>query len=277
VLLNLITNACQAMAETGGVLTIATAPHDDAIRIEVADTGPGVAPHVRNRIFDPFFTTKPVGKGTGLGLSVAHGIMRAHGGGIWLDESATDGARFVLELPPRTAPEPQSGRAETPLPSEHKILVVDDEPEIAEVLGALLEQLGATVVIALSAREARACLAEATFDLVTLDLVMPEESGADLWRTLAREQPEVAARVVFVTGNIDPAMQRFVDGTGRPDARQTVHARGAQERRQFGGGLDGPLRILPLEPDCAGEARARRNPISWGSRECGGSRRSRPG
>jgi len=216
VLLNLVTNAYQAMGTTGGVLTITTAADSGVIRLAVADSGPGVPVEIRTRIFDPFFTTKPVGQGTGLGLSVVHGIVAAHEGRIWLDESVMGGARFVVELPLRAAPDTSPVVVSASVPEGCAILVVDDEPEVAEVLRALFELLGAKVAIALSAREARERLAAESFDMVTLDLVMPDVSGADLWRELARDRPEVAARVAFITGNIDPAMQEFVRSTGRP-------------------------------------------------------------
>jgi len=216
VLLNLVTNAYQAMGATGGVLTITTAADSGVIRLAVADSGPGVPVEIRTRIFDPFFTTKPVGQGTGLGLSVVHGIVAAHEGRIWLDESVMGGARFVVELPLRAAPDTSPVVVSASVPEGCAILVVDDEPEVAEVLRALFELLGAKVAIALSAREARERLAAESFDMVTLDLVMPDVSGADLWRELARDRPEVAARVAFITGNIDPAMQEFVRSTGRP-------------------------------------------------------------
>jgi C4-dicarboxylate-specific signal transduction histidine kinase/ActR/RegA family two-component response regulator len=217
-LLNVIANACQAMGEAGGVLTVTTSTRAGVIRIEMADTGPGVAPEIRTRIFDPFFTTRPVGKGTGLGLSVAHGIVAAHDGRIWLDESESPGARFVVELPVRGAQPvttPVVTEPATPAAGRNA-LVVDDDALVSQVLAALLQQLGMNVVVARSARDARERLAETTFDLITLDLVMPGESGDQFWQSLARERPQAAARAIFITGDVDDAMQTFLDSTGRP-------------------------------------------------------------
>ena len=216
VLLNLVTNAFQAMEESGGRLTVRSRLFGGRLHMEVEDTGPGVPAEVRTRIFDPFFTTKPVGKGTGLGLSVAHGIVSAHDGRIWVEEAPGGGARFAVDLPVRSAAPPVSNAEELPVPHDSRILVVDDEEHVAQVLGDLLEEMGARVEIRNSAREAHDLLVRERFDLIALDVVMPGENGTDLWRRLHAERPEAAARVVFVTGNVDPSIQAFIDSTGRP-------------------------------------------------------------
>ena len=216
VLLNLITNAFQAMEESGGRLSVRSRLSAGRLRVEVEDSGPGVPPDVRTRIFDPFFTTKPVGKGTGLGLSVAHGIVSAHEGRIWVEDGAGGGARFVIELPVRAA-SPQTGEWEPPgVPNDARVLVVDDEPHVAQVLGDLLEELGIHVEVTHSAGEARERLARERFDLITIDVIMPGENGVELWRRLHAADPGAASRVVFVTGNVDPSMQASVEATGRP-------------------------------------------------------------
>ncbi|MBM3475626.1 MAG: response regulator [Armatimonadetes bacterium] len=101
VLSNVIGNACQAMGEAGGVLTVAGHVADDTISLRVSDTGPGIPEDVLPRIFDPFFTTKGVGQGTGLGLSVSHGIVHDHGGEIVAGNGAQGGAVFTIRLPIR--------------------------------------------------------------------------------------------------------------------------------------------------------------------------------
>ena len=216
VFLNLFSNALQAMEESGGTLTVRSRLHGPRLRIEVEDTGPGVPAEVRSRIFDPFFTTKAVGKGTGLGLSVAHGIVSAHEGKLWMEDGGAGGARFVIELPLRAAT-PQVGEPEAPsLPPDARVLVVDDEDHVAQVLADLLSELGVHVEITHSAREARTRLARERFDLITVDVIMPEENGVELWHRLHADDPALAARVVFVTGNIDSSIQATVDATGRP-------------------------------------------------------------
>jgi len=99
VILNLLANAEQAMQATGGEGRVRLGFDEEVVSVEVADTGPGVAPDVMARIFEPFFTTKPVGGGTGLGLSISHGIIRAHGGDIRAENRPGGGARFWFELP----------------------------------------------------------------------------------------------------------------------------------------------------------------------------------
>ena len=122
----------------------------------------------------------------------------------------------MIDLPIRAAAPPVSESETPPVPRDSRILVVDDEEHVAQVLGDLLEELGARVEITHSARAARGLLARERFDLITLDVIMPGESGVDLWRELHAEDPSMAARVVFVTGNVDPSIQAAVDSTGRP-------------------------------------------------------------
>ena len=216
VVLNLVTNAFQAMAETGGRLTLRSRLAGGRLRLDVEDTGPGVPAEIRPRIFDPFFTTKPVGQGTGLGLSVAHGIVAAHEGRVWVEDGPGGGARFVVELPVRTSMPAVADTDEAPIPRDARILVVDDEEHVAQVLGDLLQELGVEVTIAHSARAARDLLARERFHLITLDVIMPGENGTEFWRRLRTEHPDAAARVVFVTGNVDPSILDFVESTGRP-------------------------------------------------------------
>jgi signal transduction histidine kinase len=106
VVMNLVTNAIDACSENGRV-SVRTGPaggaEKGAIRIEVADTGKGIPPEIRQKIFDPFFTTKAIGQGTGLGLSISYGIVRDHGGTIEVDSEVGKGTTFVVTLP-RSSP-----------------------------------------------------------------------------------------------------------------------------------------------------------------------------
>jgi signal transduction histidine kinase len=104
VVMNLVTNAIDA-TDIGGKVAVRSAPGVNGdIRIEVADTGKGIPPEIRERIFDPFFTTKPIGQGTGLGLSISYGIVRDHGGTIEVDSEVGRGTKFVVTLPLKFAP-----------------------------------------------------------------------------------------------------------------------------------------------------------------------------
>jgi signal transduction histidine kinase len=97
-LLNLMSNALDAMAD-GGTLTIRVLPHDSGVRIEVGDTGTGIAPDLIDRIFEPWVTTKPEGHGTGLGLSIVRSVIAEHRGTIRVHSAAGEGATFAIELP----------------------------------------------------------------------------------------------------------------------------------------------------------------------------------
>ncbi|MCJ2163274.1 MULTISPECIES: PAS domain-containing sensor histidine kinase [unclassified Pseudodesulfovibrio] len=112
VLLNLITNAIQAMEPEGGILTISCGMKEDHAVIKVADTGPGIPAANLNRIFDPFFTTKPVGKGSGLGLSICYGIIHQMGGEIDVESTVGKGTRFTLRLPLSLAPKQRENQQE---------------------------------------------------------------------------------------------------------------------------------------------------------------------
>lgn len=113
VFLNVINNAYDAMYEAhgGGTLVVRTYKRRNRVAIEFLDDGPGVPASIQEKIFDPFFTTKEVGKGTGLGMSLSYGIVREHGGRIYLDQSYQTGAKFVIELPLRATPPPPSSKA----------------------------------------------------------------------------------------------------------------------------------------------------------------------
>ncbi len=99
VVMNIVANAADALAETGGTITIATRERKGQAVIEIGDTGPGIAPELRQRLFEPFFTTKDVGAGTGLGLAIAYGVVKAHKGTIAIGESAGGGALFTVTVP----------------------------------------------------------------------------------------------------------------------------------------------------------------------------------
>ncbi len=223
VFLNLLVNAGQAVGEGGADrhairVTSRTAPDGWAV-VEVADDGPGIDEAVRPRIFEPFFTTKPIGAGTGLGLSVCHGIVTGLGGRIEVESAPGAGALFRVLLPPAApaaAPPPPAPPPPRPEGARARILVIDDEPLIGSTIRRLLS---AHEVVALSApREALDRLsAGEPFDLVLCDLMMPELSGMELWEALAAARPELARRVVFMTGGaFTDRAREFLAAVGQP-------------------------------------------------------------
>src|SRR5581483_6165324 len=227
VLLNLVLNAEHAAREIadGGPaarprIRLALGRAGDAVRLTVSDNGPGIPPDVLPRIFEPFYTTKPVGQGTGLGLSICYSIVAAHHGRIWAESEPGRGATFVVELPAyegAAAPPPPPGPP--PRPRRGRILVIDDEPDVAATLRELLETLDQEVTVALGGEAGWRLLREQAgkWDLVVLDLKMPDLSGQRLWERIVGGDVDVARRVVFVTGDtVDPDTQQFLAATGRP-------------------------------------------------------------
>ena len=172
--------------------------------IEVEDNGPGMAEEVRKRIFEPFFTTKPQGVGTGVGLSVSLGIVTAHGGRIEVRSAPGEGTCFAVLLPMPTAM-PAAIEVETAASAapamRGRVLVVDDEPEIAELVAEHLRRDGLTVEVVASGRKALLRLQSEPFDVVVSDLRMPDLDGPSLVAALRQQHPELARRVVLITGD----------------------------------------------------------------------------
>jgi signal transduction histidine kinase len=224
VVLNLVANAHHALRQmpVPRLLRVATrnAPDRHAVQLSVVDTGPGIPAEVLGRIFDPFFTTKPPGQGTGLGLSLSHGIIEEHGGSIQVDSTPGRGATFLIELPvgaaPAVAPAPPEVRAAV-TPGPKRILVVDDEAEVAGLLVDLLQSEGHEVDVASNGSEALAKIQARAYDLILSDTKMPVLDGQGFFQELERRHPELRRRVAFVTGDVLSVDKRaFVERIGAP-------------------------------------------------------------
>jgi CheY-like chemotaxis protein len=211
-LTNLVLNALDAMP-AGGRLTLTTGREGTRVRCTVEDTGVGMADEVRRRVFEPFFTTKGQ-KGSGLGLSVAYGVVARHGGDIECESRPGTGSTFTIRLPvgeirhepPVATPVPEPPRGLT-------ILVIDDEPEVRQVLVDLLTRRGHTIVAEPDGPSGLARLADRTFDLVITDLGMPGLSGWDVAGVVKRHG---RTPVALITGwsdqlDLDEARARHVD------------------------------------------------------------------
>lgn len=208
VFLNLVINAQHAMENEGGVLTVSSAflPDGKRISISVKDTGTGIAPENLTRIFDPFFSTKSEGKGTGLGLSTAYGIVTNHYGEIKVVSAPGNGTEMIVILPvstPVTLPEKPAVLTATKcaMPTAirgHRILVVDDEQHIRDILSETLRDAGYTVETAPNGEEGVLKLRSGSFDLILLDIRMPIHSGLDVLKLLRRNGG--GPPVVIITG-----------------------------------------------------------------------------
>ena len=222
VVLNLLTNAEQALHGYPGVkrIVLATRRHGGRLQLVVSDSGPGIPPEALDQVFNPFFTTKAVGEGTGLGLSISDGIVRQHGGEIRVESRPGAGATFTIELPHVVAPpEPLKEQApgEALRPDGRSFLVVDDEPALRSALSIFLRRCGHAVHTAESGQEALALLDRRRYDGIFLDVRMPDISGADVYRRLRERDPAQAERVVFSTGDVDAQGTReFLRSSGRP-------------------------------------------------------------
>jgi two-component system NtrC family sensor kinase len=209
VLANLMTNARQAL-ETGPaprIITLSALALEAALELSVRDNGPGVPDEIRNRLFDPFFTTKAVGSGTGIGLTVSRGIVESHGGSLSLaPDDGRGGARFVLRLPladgAAVAAEPAvAAQPVAHIPARRRLLVIDDEREVADLVAEIAAAAGFHCTIAVSGHEAQALMREDAFDAVLCDMRMPDADGLAIHDWIGANRPAMLERLAFVTGD----------------------------------------------------------------------------
>jgi PAS domain S-box-containing protein len=214
--MNLVTNAYYAMEDDGGTLTV-TLTETELFRqdlkdpnltpgpyvcLTVADTGKGIARNIVNRIFDPYFTTKAEGKGTGLGLAVVHGIVKSHCGQIDLSTAPGKGTEFNVYLPVlRTEGDVQKVACDLPAPmGNERVLLVDDEKPIAEIVERMLTRLGYATTYRTSSIEALKLFRQnpAAFDLLITDMTMPNMTGDRLAQKVTAMRPGMP--IIICTG-----------------------------------------------------------------------------
>ena len=205
VLINICINARDAIKGRSGQITLRVLPVDShakgeesCARIEIEDNGCGMSREVQSRIFDPFFTTKKPGEGTGLGLSMAQGVIEQLGGRILCDSTLNVGTRFRIELPTSAGSAAKLVKPPALLPTSAKplrILLVDDESMVRNAGQALLLGLGHRPSVAGSGQEALSMLEAEAFDVVLLDLTMPNMSGKEAYVQIHRRWPDLPVAI----------------------------------------------------------------------------------
>ena len=225
VIVNIINNARQAIdeRERGGWIFIQTAVVADRVHITIQDNGPGIAPENVVKIFDPFFTTKEVGRGTGLGLSLCYGIVKEHGGAISVQSTLGAGATFSIEVPiatPANVAATTRAHAQLAIPPASgvgkRVLVVDDEAPIAELIRQVLIEAGYEVDTVSDGHAALECTAKNHYDLILCDWKMPGLTGREVYEQLAAANSPAAKRFIFITGDvINERTQAFLRQHGK--------------------------------------------------------------
>ena len=219
VFLNLLVNAAHAIPEgevSKNVVTVETDVSETGqVVVLVCDSGQGIAAEDLPRIFDPFFTTHPAGESTGLGLSIAHGIVASFGGNLTVESEPGAGTKFRIELPAAPGYESVargSGRLAAGPAVRRRILVIDDDAGVAEAIAKLLSDEH-TAEVTTNATDALARIARGDrYDVILCDLMMPNVTGMDFYREVLRVVPQMAPRIVFMSGGVyTPRARAFVE------------------------------------------------------------------
>jgi two-component system NtrC family sensor kinase len=224
-LLNLVLNARDAMSD-GGTIRIgvtgktlrseAAAPHEldgDFVSITVSDTGQGIPEEIRDRVFEPYFTTKKPDKGTGLGLSQVYGFARQSEGAVTFETMSGRGTTFTLLLPRSREPlhQEQPPTAPVDIPEPRRVLLVEDNPDVAVIAQDYLKQCGCTVVHADSAEVAIELLkTDPDIALVFSDIVMPGMNGLELARLVRDHYPGIG--LILASGYSEKAALALAEG-----------------------------------------------------------------
>jgi len=231
VIMNIATNAWQALPETGGHISISLrAVEVDAtmatqhrelrtgafVRLVIADNGHGMDAKTRERIFEPFFTTKPASKGSGLGLSVVYGIIKSHRGAIVVESELGRGTTFQIYLPASLGSRTKASTPAVAVPHGHgeRILFVDDEPIVARSTEEFLKRLGYVVTCCEQSEDALARFRRAPvdFDMIITDWAMPGMSGTELVSAIREIRPDIP--MLLMSGFVDSTLQHTAKTIG---------------------------------------------------------------
>jgi len=238
VFINLLINAAHAIPEgnTDANRIVVRTRTDDQGRavVEIQDSGEGMPPEVQARAFDPFFTTKEVGEGTGLGLSICHGIISGLGGQIAIESTRGHGSLVRVVLPPapmEAAPLPVAQVVSTAAPvRRHRVLIVDDEPRVAQALKRMLHGDHELTLASCGAEAIKHVTAGERFDAIITDVMMPNMTGIELFDRLETMAPDQAMRVIFMSGGVFTAQTRTrLEAAGNPQLQKPVNLQELRE------------------------------------------------
>jgi two-component system NtrC family sensor kinase len=239
VVLNLVTNAAQAVAENprerSREISVSTW-FDGQVHLRVSDTGPGIPDDLVQSVFTPFFTTKEPGKGTGLGLSITYSIVQSHGGQITIEpRNPSGGAAFRVDLPPAPAGAPRPVLTPvhgTPLPEttpaiKRTILLVDADPAVQRTIKALFARDGHDVEVAGDPQHALDLAQRGGFDLVITDAraMAPGKRGTMLAEELVTRLPALRERIIVATGDVRPSTEETLARLGVRYVRKPFNLR----------------------------------------------------
>lgn len=223
VFVNLLLNAVQALPDgrPGNSIELrGRLVPDGRVCVEVIDNGVGITTENLRRVFDPFFTTKPVGVGTGLGLTVCHNIVSSYGGVIEIDSVSGHGCTIRVLLP---AAQTQPGLLVRP--GRTRVMIVDDEPHLANTLRMLLEDRHDVVATTQSEQAVRILIEGAPIDVVLCDVMMPDPNGMEVFRRVTERRPELKSRFIFMTGGTyTVATEKFLEATSAPTVQKPFDA-----------------------------------------------------
>jgi signal transduction histidine kinase len=219
VVINLVSNAQYVLRSRPEPrrLALRSSVDGDCVVLQATDNGGGIPPEIRSRIFDPFFTTKPTGEGTGLGLALCHGIVTAHNGTIAVNSEPDIGTTFIISLPidsivPAADVSVRKVMSTTPA---LRILVVDDNPDVAMAFSDILSAQGHMVEIAGTSRAALQLIGTGAYAVVVTDMRMPDLDGPALYREVTARHPLLESSFLFVTGDtFSPDTDRFLKESG---------------------------------------------------------------
>lgn len=228
VFLSLVNNAQEALttksfSPSNRAIRVVTRLKDTTVSIGFMDNGPGLKDENLKKMFEPFFTTKEFGQGIGLGLSVCYGIIKEHQGNIEVSHTPGGGATFTVTLPLYRVGEKEKGDGNEPAaeadiqPRQYRIMIIDDEPGILDILSSALKQAGYVVETALRGEDGLNRIKAVSFDLVLLDIRLPDSDGNRLYEQIREIDAPLADRIVFITGDtVSPETQVFIERTGNP-------------------------------------------------------------